>query len=567
MLHQYMPAIRADILSMQAVHAGELKWFERFDKWRIVQAHGIVSVVVPGITEPEVGKKKVVNREEVTGVRYGLLVELTPSGYAFFTPGEGGMLKYEECVFENASNQDPPGIVGQETFRGGWAYKNIPALEESPGWIIEQIKRVDQGYLAYDGDEDIEEVTMINAVNNYWTYENIEYPIHWVDVDPGPPPESFCHYTWAPWPQYGGEEADYHDDRHLFYYVQTGGKTLAWWPPEFNQYVEKYQYWNEEGGCCRVIEGYAEWDAAFYSGVAAACSGICFPGTIWAAKITYDDSERIWGIIWGNYTYTQRDRCINKFPFTDYEVKMYETSTGSAQWHLSYSGVYVKDRWQELFIQISTQYGNVYKEIEAANYYMREEIIEADEFVAEAYPRDPLTERQLTLMEGNEDEYDYEYDPYTDLWLVREGRGTTGLGMIAVNAGGTIHDIRMEEYREEYVYADFNYKYKYTGYCYDYGIFTKENTGIKDEEVDADSIDPIYVYALLLYNTSGDRSDRKVVYGIVIDGEHYKTDEFDYSGTKIIIPEITEPGYSGLTKVRAGIRKDTIMIKSEAEYG
>jgi len=81
-----------------------------------------------------------------------------------------------------------------------------------------------------------------------------------------------------------------------------------------------------------------------------------------------------------------------------------------------------------------------------------------------------------------------------------------------------------------YTYNYVTYHYSTEATFYDVGIFTKKGTGITKNEdgtivVDSATIDPIYAYSMTIYDRDADPTG-SIIYGMVLDGKHYRTEEF-----------------------------------------
>lgn len=572
--HRQLPSIKADIAAMRATQLVDQKSFHRMGNWDIKEQFGITTVVFNSKITKKGDKNKLTEEYESVSYEYVLLVELgvdpsgglyLPKGFAIFEPdgdGEGpnglGAVNLRLAGWTNkvTENKDPLGLVGQTTYREGWCKSDT----------VEQVKRVDGGYLAYAGDEVEEEVTECYFSNNVWTYEGIDFPTHWLSVTPGPPDPAFCGYTWAIPQNYGGPGgADYYDIRHLFYRVETGGKISDMWPPECNQYIDRHQEWHVEGCVYKAPDAYNEaWDFADQVGLDVGLAEIIFPNSFTKATVLVNDSIRVWGNVYGNDIYPPEDIVINEFPFTSYSIvpDTYSQTAVSeyARNFSDYYGVYVKisdEGIPESFIQGLTRWdeGTKIQSIDSYRYYLREEIDIAARFHSMYIPT--MTARQLELFAGNE--------AATSDWLPPDYY--TGLSYI-------------EDY--DYYYADapdimincagdeYTVKKSAYGYIfYDYGIFTKKGTGIKDGVVDPDNISPIYAYAADVSDTA----QCGMAYGMILDGKHYRTDEFlSARSDEVIVPGLEDAkDVSGNTIfagecVRVGIRKRVTKVSREIEY-
>jgi hypothetical protein len=205
----------------------------------------------------ERGEEQIEEREVIESPSPVLLVEMAAAGYqsehdpkavVVFKPVAGGKLEYVGYVNSYAEDSlDVSGLVGQTTHRLHWFKQDYKDEVDFSHINVSQEYRIDQGKWAYDGDEDIEEVTYTQSSNNVWCYEDIEDADVWESVEPGPPPEDICGYTWTP----PGEGGEYTDLKHLFYTIETGDLITYHWPEEFNQEIIRYQYRNEEGAAYR----------------------------------------------------------------------------------------------------------------------------------------------------------------------------------------------------------------------------------------------------------------------------------------------------------------------------
>ena len=481
---------------------------------------------------------------------YVLLVEMgdTPDAFAVFKPsGEGhgatgGMTANMSFVgWSNVigSNQDPPGLVGQDTFRVGWL--NDPAPPPSadhPGTGYEQVCRVDQGWLAYSGRwRNPIEVTALLNESGVWTYEGIDYPNHWLSVDPGPPPFSLCGYTWAIHENYGGPGGgDYYDERHLFYGVETAGKFQSWWPPEFNQLITIQQQWHEES----ILSPYwAEWELTGYPdyiGLEAWFGDYAIPGSFSKITETVNGTIRTWGLIdeWGNYTFPIRDRYQEPcpFPYTSWQnldPSALDTIQTDHGMDFLLEGIHVADAWQ-LYAIAGCRFwpkGRTTEHRWGWHVGKRKGWTKAEQIsgiVPDGAAWPDWTERMGTILEGNEHSVaEWTLNPWTKIEYAEEWYLDRDRYIIGVLAGGLKYYIRDE--------APENY----AGCFCDYGIFTKQNTGIDPNtgEVDNTTIDPIYAYAMKTGQCYPDTSKfdtAGIIYGMIIDGEHFMTEEFAYLG-------------------------------------
>ena len=549
--------------------------FEKYGEYKIKSVFGRDDILISPTTIQK-GKMRKIEREE-TVYTYVLLVELwkaggtSPGGFAIFEPSENNTLKFAGWTNSTTDNvKDPPGIIGQATTRLKWC--------NQPG-VVEQVVRVDQGVTAYVGDSEIEEVTAVYGSNSNWTFEGIDHSQTWVSVDPGPPDPAYCGYTWAiPASQGGPGGGDFEDIRHLFFGHETSSTPpllIDWWPLEFNQKLVMNQRYNDEGGCTRYADYWSSaWDTITQDGIAAALGELLLPGTLSAYLVTTDVSKRVWGLCWGTTTYYYEDiSASDEFPYTAYVTKPYSVSSlisDMARYYLDDPGVYVKDRWQEFFIQGFKGYfgSNIYH-TEGRRFTKRVAVNEASRFVAEVYPRDPLTANQLEVLLGNEASTgDWVYNSYGGYWYAQDGDTEYDLGALFVKCGLNDNFIFNEEGTTDLYW---------TGYFGDYGIFTKLNTGIdKDGNVNGETVDPIYANSMWVakYSYTYTGEVRGIIYGMELDGVYYKTDELPWqdgwSGTANI------PGLENATdsdgalikaraKVRIGVKKITVKEEIEVE--
>ena len=529
------------------------------------------------------GKKKKIERED-TVYPYVLLVELgtqeveiggsygnyLPRGFAIFEPSGPGdnpggagtiNLKFSGWTNQVTENQDPPGIIGQSTYRIGWC-------KQYEG--VEQIKRVDQGYLAYDGypgdDEWDEEVTEVGTYGEQSTLEGIDYLTHWEATDPGPPPEDICGYTWAVASEYGGPGGGQYDDiEHLFYVIEVGALKTYVWPPEYNQLITKHSDLRKEGAACRYKDLFApNWLSANEIGVKAALGDIVLPNTYSQIDIHTNDTKRYWGSVYGTDDFPLEDHVTsNDYPFLNYApVDDAHQETAAADGAIDYGtdGVYVKNESNVpgLFIQGYSKYesGKIVEKISSYRYYKRENIVLGSEFTAEYIAT--LSDRQITILAGNESSVPDWPEPnyYTGLTYKEDSSSTSDLPDAVINCGGDEFIIKTEGF----------------GYFYDYGIFTKKDTGVKNGAVDPATIDPIYAYSVDI----GVKPECLMVYGMVMNGKHYRTEAFAVPGCdfdEIVIPGLENAvdkfgaAIKATSDVRIGIKKITVKEEIEVEDG
>jgi len=538
---------------------------------------------------PAGGEKEITTPSQTEILDYVLLVEMIgetgawyiPKMFAVFIPSGKGYeaenietkanLKFLMMASCSGDSQDPVGLINQITYREKWC------KTEFPNFSIEQIKRVDQGYVAYQGEENLEEVTMIAAYSNIWTYEGIDFPTHWESVDPGPPPEDMCGYTWFIPVEYGGPGGgDYYEEWRLFWHIEDPvDKEMFWWPTEFNQFIKRHQQWNVEGCLMRTVDDaandFAWWDTVEDVGVLAAAGDYAFPNTYTAYKTTYDASARLWGIVYGTYTHAGYDYpAETAFPYTSIpEGLLYDNETMSDYvrfWMTS--GVYVKGGGNEMYIQGVERRDSGASINRTVGYgvYKRDPI---DLDAGFLHPEE-LNDRQITLLEGNADlDVDWRPDPdFTTLTTAEHSVHTTSPGKFMIRCGSSEYFLKDQEVTGTYsAYGNGQHWYEYltNADCFDYGIFTKLGTGFdQDDKVDGEKVDPIYAYCMGFGDDkiSGD-SKITIIYGMIIDGLHYRTEEFsfDSNGQFVLIPGTEEAKDEDdndifcYTKVRVGVRK------------
>jgi hypothetical protein len=522
-----------------------------------------MQIIVP--PKPVIEKKleiPVPLNEPYTTEEYCLLVEMKvgdaddPTGFAIFVPDKDTKkLKFVSVVTGYEENtQDPLGLIDQTTYRLNWCKEEIiPWETDSPevkyNRVVEQLKRVDQGYLAYDGDAYIEECTEIVGYSNIWTYEDIPFPVFWESVTPGAPNPQMCGYTWDIYAEYGGPGiADFHDERHLFYRVEVGynpGVVILWDPREFNQVIIKNQSWNAEGGAMKAIYDYEGseyngwWDTVDQTGFMAACGSFIYPNSFTKRKTILNDSLRKWGHIWGSYWNSPEDMPPTaEFPYLTHPEGIYaERSIESPylRW-LSNDGIYVKDR-DDLYIYSSVRNTAISNDV-GYRYMQRTEY-------SEDYISQP-TDRERILMEGNEAvSSEWKYDYYSGEYYIEKWTESTIPGEVTLTVGEEEYVLFQETALADHTYNDITGNDVLSGHGSDFGIFTKEDTGIKAEivdgktinRVDPETVDPIYVFS---FAKEIDGAEDEIMYGMWIDGELYKSDFFapDDSGYwRYIVPE------------------------------
>lgn len=541
----------------------------------------------------EVIQESEIEREEILTKIHVLLVEMRaestnwtepPDGFAVFVPtggqesiqARGGpsmdmiapglrCYGYTTSMVENIMGEhDPPGMIGQPTFRQMWC-KDISSDRR-----IEQVKRIDQGTYAYDGEYygwDPErgyycEVTELNA-QYIWTYEGIEYPTRFYSADPGPPPYSFCHYTWAPWESQspdGDDTAGYHSIERLFYRIEhPGGDIISCWPEEFNQLIVHGEQYHDNTCLHRYVESdNPEWDLIYDQGFEA-LGEIMLPNTFSKWTNTSDETERVWGHIWGVQGNPSASSDVvagepTDFPYLKYETReTWRTDEQATEYGRSYpgwEGVYVNDGPREMFVNGVVLATKSEWEEYHQDYLMVHvrEPQSADRFTNPS----GLTARQRELMEGNVDGNWFEWYLEGEDRLYTEGAVVNADHWFCVNAGGEEFVFGKQELLGHYYLNGILYEDKSSTGFGEYGIFTKEGTGIKTDTivpqgetepremqvVDPETVQPIYTYVTGIgYGLWGGGSAKPTTYiwGMVMDGKNYATEE--YPGRRTI-PEL-----------------------------
>lgn len=558
----------------------------------------VVKIIVPKELAKGEGKKRKItyidkNITTVEPVFHVLLVEMgpypeegqMPKGFTVFVPNKDSkkltFAGWYNTVLEDS--KDPLGLIEQATYRAGWCKFEIPGL-----LLIEQIKRADQGYLAYSGDPEEGEATACYTADNVWTYEDTRIQVdgpaeYWDYVDPGPPPEDICGYTWSP--PGSEEEADYSDLQHLFYIVDVPGlpagrRLTYWWPLEFNQVIHKFSDYNNEGGAYKATDWETVWYAPYETEGFGA--GVLLKNTFTKMRVTTLKKERYWGIIYGTpeFAVSEADDS-SSFPYnyipSVYAEIQHNVHTDYNRSFSSSDGVYVEDGGvPKFFIQGLCRAAGTFLADTGHKLELREKQNPEDLFL---HP-DEITENQRTLTEtGNEDAADFRLDIYTGLYEFAEyWSKIANFPEVCVNCGGVEYPLFSLEHRETkylgnaFLYQDILTEYTFT----DYGIFSKFNKGIEDDKVDPTKIDPVYAYCAqhILENPGGLGNEvKKTLYGMVMDGEHYTTDFFDTVfvegvGDKVLIPG-TENAKKDLEDiyplvfVRTGVWKAAIKIETE----
>jgi hypothetical protein len=519
---------------------------------------------------------------------YVVLVEMGggPGAFAVFgiregatglSPGQDGGANLELLGWTNLmepATRDPLGIVGQATYRERWCSRSVPLPEGAPAGMIraEQMVRVDQGWLAYEGDRDSEETTAIWA-DSFWSYEDIPYTTHWLRVDPGPPPPEVCGYTWDIAEEYGGPgEADRHGLVDLFYHERLEGHNalVYWWPPEFNQFVEVASMYNVAAGACAWKNRRdPRWNRADVEGIGI-LSDILLPGSMSIMRVVRDDSFRQWGGIYINVTDLTQE---NAFPYIEpvsREVYSYALTDAIRRSHDT--GVYVYARPEWFICAHSTTAANINQTGWKINQREPadpdnlpygsawEEGMAVGNLFEYVQDSGDLTDRQRQIMAGNIDSYEdweggwswtgpdpfYPYTYYNELWqTVEVGRTFT------INCEG-----------REYPVVALDGGESNGASLGDVGIFAKEHTGITEESRDeegniieeAGNIDPdtlVPVYAWSSYIMRG--GVQSIIYGMVLDGRLYKTEEFSKVGVEgYSVPGTEAAVDSGGNSVRCG---------------
>ncbi len=553
-IDEYEPRIRLALTALENLKLREpdldRRYYEDYEnRFEIDTVFDAQTITIHGFPEVQVVEEEDEKGLEAEFESYVLLVEMghEPGAFAVFAPeGEGhgatgGMNANMTFVgWSNSigSNQDPPGLVGQGTNRAGWLSDPAPPPSaDHPGTGYEQVKRVDQGWFAYTGKryDPIEVTSLLEATS--WTYEGIPYPNHWLSVDPGPPPYSLCGYTWKIHENYGGPGGgDEYDERHLFYGVQTGGKYQSWWPPEFNQLITIQQQWHEEGVLVPYWAIYEVLPGDPTDGLDVYYGDFVVPGSFSKTTETADRTKRIWGLIdeWGSYFYELEDlvREPCDFPYTQWldrdPTAIDKIKTDHAMDYLI-EGIHVADAWQLYAISgcrfwpsgTTTEHRWGWH-VEKRKAWTKDEQISGIVADGSAWP--DWTERMDTILEGNEDSVpEWTEEIWTGNYYAEEYHWERDPYVIGVICNGQKYYVKHEGPEN------------YSGAFCDYGIFTKKNTGINDAtgEVDVDSIEAIYAYAMKTGQTypSSTRLDTAgVIYGMILDGAHYMTEEFAYMG-------------------------------------
>jgi hypothetical protein len=465
--------------------------------------------------------------------------QFRPGAFAVFAPAEGGKLVldgWSDDVLEDS--QDPPGIIDQETYRLGWYYQYEDPEPDYLNAHVVQLSRVDQGYYAYQGSAANEEVTQCGFYNDLRTEENIAHTTVWESVEPGPPPEDVCGYTWAIPELMGGPgDGDYGSLERLFYMIKVGDELAYWWPEEFNQLLLSRNYSIRTGGLCRFNDtNNSCWNAAVKSGIGA-CAGILFENTASSMMIETVNTTRIWGAV---YVANVRESGASNFPYTSGHTPTQTISTiytGYARWFLQ-DGVYVNED-VSFFIQGLLRWSSGYIHDHTIRVSKRE-AADPDNlpnhlngtweagmaggglFTRFQHPEE-LTERQLQILEGNED--DFEWLPGELSYYFEDADVSRDPGDIMVNCGGVEHYITSEWAIGSTTTSGVKNTQFRTARFKDYGIFTMPGTGINPEtgKVDPETIEPIYAFSVELYNEGhsygSEGEQRTIIYGMVVDDQ------------------------------------------------
>lgn len=549
-IDEYEQRIKLALLELENLKAREPDLEVRFytdyeNGFEINTAFGMQTITVHGFPEEVVVEEEEEKGLEANFESYVLLVEMgdAPGAFAVFAPvgeghgpagGMGANMSFVGWTNNISANQDPPGLVGQATNRAGWCDDPAPPPSaDHPGAGYIQIVRVDQGWRAYPGDwGNPTEVTALRD-EYVWTYEGIPFTNHWESVEPGPPPESLCGYTWSIEPNYGGDDSgEFHDTRHLFYGVETSGKFQAWWPPEFNQLITIKQYWHEE---TILSPWWAGWELTGYStyiGLDAWYGQYAIPASFGKVSHTVNDTRRSWGLIdnWGNYAFDIEDYYTAEFPFTEWGPVWREKAETKTDYATDWcnAGIHVADAWD----RFALAGGLFWPSDRAIEYHegwqvgkrrgwTKEEQMSGIVENGEAWPY--WTERMGIILEGNADSAEWTLNPYTNIETASEWTRTRDAYIMGILAGGAVYYV-IEEAPENH-----------SGCFCDYGIFTKKGTGIDPEtgEVDPATIEPIYAYSMKTGTRKPDSTSFAtdgIIYGMIIDGEHYMTENFPYLG-------------------------------------
>jgi len=605
--HNNLSEIKADIQTMRDTNDHPQKWGHNPGKWDIQQSHGITNVNIYGKQEELEEEVKDKEEEKFVSVKtYCLLVEMgnssfgdyTPDAWAIFVPGDDGhkenilgaanltLKGFTSASIENELGvHDPPGWVGQATKRLRWCKKgtNIPGVVPILPNTIEQVKRIDGGWLAYPGERyprgsEVYEVSEIWEYSNLWSYEGIDYVNRWYSVTPGPPPEGVCGYTWAIHPNYSpdGWEADEWDRKHLFYGVNhASGKLLYVWPEELNQLIEKREKYRVNTCLYRSQDAYDDlWNIVGWKEVQGdrtmeeVVGTLCFPSSIGRLTVTNNNTERIWGLVWGDqYTPTLTQvKEIMDFPFTDYEQRtdsfLKDIDTDYFKDHYNgYGGIFVRDRWQDFFINSFRRWsnGNMLTQ-DYMTIQIRTEQVPADRFTGALLAN--LTDNQLEILKGNEDAVP-EWFGSGDDRLYRIGTDTYAPHVHGVTAGGKDYLITNAKVVGQFT-DGYNVQQSYWTYlvCTDYGIFAKVGTCTKGEGaltvVDPENIkkeNVIYAYAGHVRGGVAGEDYSTAFYGMILDGLHYKTEEFvRLSSGKFLVPGTEDARDEDNQRIYCGIR-------------
>jgi hypothetical protein len=214
--------------------------------------------------------------------------------------------------------------------------------------------------------------------------------------------------------------------------------------------------------------------------------------------------------------------CIRDSPYTTYTLADYRTADVQTDYVRRYitNGVYLYN-YVYCFLQGLVRHATAWSS-QMYDFTRREAIDPAVEFV---HPED-LTERQLEILAGNEDSCaGWVQDPFTGQYECAETVVNTPSVEIAVNCAGT-----------EYV-IETGVNWDTAVMFYDYGIFTKPDTGVTDEGVIVpESVEPVYAFSVEI-------GGAEIVYGMVKDGQLFITERFAKAGAG----EYTVPGVEDAT--------------------
>jgi hypothetical protein len=294
-------------------------------------------------------------------------------------------------------------------------------------------------------------------------------------------------------------------------------------------------------------------------GLFAAFQDWILPNGFAKISVLYDDSRRIWGDIWGTSVFPAVDNSsgMDTFPYNDYGEVLFRDFKITSDYNRVFSdGVYVKDS-DDIFI------AGLYRQDQSATFYQdwilrvgkRDPVLES----VFLYP-ETLTDRMKELMLGNADSFTWTYNYYTTLWEYEESRAVEDQSDLVINCGG-----------DEFMVFQ-QYELGETPGFADYGIFTKKDTGLDlDGKVSASKVEPVYAYSVVKgYIEDGEQD--AIIYGMVLDGLHYRTEEFiaqymtswevAISGCENVKDSLGNT-IKPCDKVRIGVKK--ITVKEEIE--